>query len=75
MTTSQIKEHLIKTMSDEQLAKTVIAMQQMPHIFAANQKYIKLIIIEVCKRKDTKDPVLISLQDYIVNRIETLTLV
>ena len=34
MNTAQMKEHLIKTMSDEQLAKTIIAMHQMPSIFA-----------------------------------------
>lgn len=72
MNTAQMKEHLIKTMSDEQLAKTIIAMQQMPSIFAANPKYNKMIITEVCKRKDTKDPVLLSLQDYIVSRVENL---
>ena len=72
MNTAQMKEQLIKTMSDEQLAKVVTSMQQMPSIFARNPKYVKMAIQEVCRRVDTKDATLISIQDYIVKRTEIL---
>jgi len=68
--TRQLKDQLIKSMNDEQLAKTIISMQMMSGLFSETD--IERTIKEVCSRVHTTDPVLLALQDKIVKRFEEL---
>lgn len=68
--TSQLKDQLLKSMTDEQLAKTIISMQMMLGLFSETD--IKRTIKEVCSRVHTTDSVLLALQDKIVKRAAEL---